>query len=177
MRNCFASCKAIQFYTLQCPFISFHQDLIKKTPVHDLENFPLWQQMWNLILSLYIPSSSRERTKEKEKNMPLCKKILVCFALCKLHIEVIAFFKSHMIFHDFKIYFPNFNCLLESISFHCLLSSTSWIIWPQCALDGTPATAGPGATGLVRPDWLFCHILSAQSFELHPNIKAYAWGC
>ena len=35
-----------QFNSIQCPFISFHQDLIKKkTPVLDLENFPLWQPM------------------------------------------------------------------------------------------------------------------------------------
>jgi hypothetical protein len=43
VRNCFASCKAIQFYTMSFHFFSSGFD--KKTPVLDLENFPLWQPM------------------------------------------------------------------------------------------------------------------------------------
>ena len=92
----------ITFNNNTMSFNFFSSVLIKKPPALDLENFPLWQQMWNLILSLYIPSSSssrRERTKEKEKKIcPYARRYWYVLR-CALHIEVIAFFKSQMFFH------------------------------------------------------------------------------
>ena len=93
LKNCFASCKAIQFYTMSFHFFSSGFDKKKHQYLTSKISHCGSQCETLSCLCTYpvVVVCSRERTKEKEKNMPLCKKILVCFALCTAHWGQIIF--------------------------------------------------------------------------------------
>ena len=109
-----------------------------------------------------VVAGEKEPKKRKKKYAPMQEDTgMFCVVHCILRSLPFSNRKCFFIHLQFQKIFSNlwlfvrnylilFYCLLIQLRGLgiCLLSSTSWIIWTQCALDGTPATAGPGATGL-----------------------------